>query len=123
MRRLFGFIVASLMVMSLTPGIRAEDAQAPADVKVQTQPNKGRRVCQKNYEAYDLGELYVKGEKLPTSQEVTQTSVVTQEEIEVAHSQNVAEALSHVPGITSPRSLRTSPPSPCRGSTRRKPWS
>ena len=96
MRRFLGFILASLMVVSLTPGVRAQDAQAPAGPQVQAQSG----LEQKNYEAYDLGELYVKGEKLPTAQEVTQTSVVTQEDIEAAHSQNVADALSHVPGIT-----------------------
>ena len=96
MRRFLGFILASLMVVSLTPGVRAQDAQAPAGPQVQAQSG----LEQKNYEAYDLGEIYVKGEKLSTAQEVTQTSVVTQEDIEAAHSQNVADALSHVPGIT-----------------------
>ena len=56
-----------------------------------------------------MGELYVKGEKLPTSQEVTQTTVVTQEEIEATHSQNVADALSHVPGITVSMGVKNQP--------------
>jgi outer membrane cobalamin receptor len=95
MKRLLGFIPALLIVASLTPGVRAEEAATPADAGIQAPSG-----LKKNYEAYDLGELYVKGEKLPTSQEVTQMSVVTQEEIEATHSQNVADALSHVPGIT-----------------------
>ncbi|MGD0659564.1 MAG: TonB-dependent receptor [Syntrophorhabdales bacterium] len=100
MRLYLGIIVASLMIVSLTPCVRAEDAQAPAGAQVQAQSQQGPSGLPKNYEAYDLGEIYVKGEKLPTAQEVTQTSVVTQEDIEATHSQNVADALSHVPGIT-----------------------
>jgi outer membrane cobalamin receptor len=88
------------MVVSLTPGVRAEDAQAPAGAQVQAQSQQSPSGLPKNYEAYDLGELYVRGERLPTSQQVTDMSQVTQEEIEVTHSQNVADALSHVPGIT-----------------------
>ena len=96
MVRFFCIIAALLIIVSLTPAVRAQEV--PADVGVKAQ--EGPSGLPKNYEAYDLGELYVKGETLPTSQEVTQVSVVTQGEIEATHSQNVADALSHVPGIT-----------------------
>jgi outer membrane receptor protein involved in Fe transport len=109
MKRLLGFISALLIVASLTPGARAEDVQPPADVGTQAQSQQGPSGLKKNYEAYDLGELYVKGEKLPTSQQVTQVTEFTQEEIQATHSQNVAEALSHVPGITVFTGMKNSP--------------
>jgi outer membrane receptor protein involved in Fe transport len=84
------------MVVALTPAVRAQEV--PANVGLEAQ--QGPSGLPKNYEAYDLGELYVKGEKLPTSEQVTEETVITEEEIEATHSQNVADALSHVPGIT-----------------------
>lgn len=53
----------------------------------------------KSYESFSLGELYVTGEKLPASVEVTQSVEITAEQIEATHSQTVAEALSYVPGV------------------------
>jgi outer membrane cobalamin receptor len=103
MKRLLGVIAASLILVSLTPCARAQET--PADTAAKTGPAG----LKQNYETYDLGELYVKGEKLHTAQEVTQTSVVTQEEIEATHSQNVAQALSHVPGITIMNSYKNQP--------------
>ncbi len=103
MKRLLGVIAALLILVSLTPRARAQENTADAATKA------GSTGLKQNYETYDLGELYVKGEKLPTAQEVTQTSVVTQEEIEATHSQNVAEALSHVPGITIMNSYKNQP--------------
>ena len=109
MKRFLGFIAALLFVISVTPGVRAEDAQPPAGAGTQTQSQQGPSGPAKNYQAYDLGELYVKGEKPPTSQEVTQVTEFTQEEIVATHSQNVAEALSHVPGITVTTGAKNSP--------------
>jgi outer membrane receptor protein involved in Fe transport len=100
MKRWLGFIAALLIVALSTLGVRAEDAQPSAGAGTQTQSQQGLSGLPKNYQAYDLGELYVKGEKLPTSEQVTQETVITQEEIEATHSQNVADALGHVPGIT-----------------------
>ncbi len=96
MKRLLCVIAALMFIATFTPVIRAQEAPANAGIEAQ----KGPSTLPKNYDAYDLGELYVKGEKLPTSQAVTQMSTVTQDQIEVYHSRNVAEALSHVPGIT-----------------------
>ncbi len=107
MKRLFGIILALLIVVSLCPAVRAQVAQGPAGVGTEAQP--GASGLQKNYEAFDLGELYVKGEKLPTSEQVTEETIITQEEIEATHSQNVAEALSHVPGITVTTGAKNSP--------------
>jgi len=109
MKRFLGFIAALLFVISVTPGVRAEDAQPPAGAGTQTQSQQGPSGPAKNYQAYDLGELYVKGEKPPTSQEVTQVTEFIQEEIVATHSQNVAEALSHVPGITVTTGAKNSP--------------
>ena len=53
----------------------------------------------KDYQTFTLGEIYVAGEKLPVSKEVTQTTEITAEEIEATNSKTVAEALSYVQGI------------------------
>ena len=59
MKRLLGVIAALLILVSLTPCARAQEATADAAAKA------GLTGLKQNYETYDLGELYVKGEKLP----------------------------------------------------------
>jgi iron complex outermembrane recepter protein len=51
------------------------------------------------YEVFNLGEIYVTAEKLPTSREITVTTEITAEEIKATNSRTVAEALSFVPGV------------------------
>ncbi len=105
MKRVLGAVAALLIMVSLNPRAQAQEVRADATMKAET----GSIGLKKNYESYDLGELYVKGERLPTSQEVTQMSVVTQEQIEATHSQNVAQALSHVPGIVITTGFKNQP--------------
>ncbi len=110
MKRNLVAIVALLSCFSLAAIAGAQDnndIKAPADVGIKAEP--GPTGLPKNYEAYDLGELYVKGDKLPTSEQVTEETVITQEEIEATHSQNAAEALSHVPGITVTTGMKNNP--------------
>ena len=52
-----------------------------------------------DFEAFDLGEIYVTAEKYPASREVTVTTEITAEDIKTTNSKTVAEALSYVPGI------------------------
>ena len=54
---------------------------------------------QKNYEVFDLGEIFVTSEKPPAVQEMVITNEVTAEDIKATNSRTVAEALSYVPGI------------------------
>jgi outer membrane receptor protein involved in Fe transport len=54
---------------------------------------------QKDYQVYDLGDIFVTSEKPPAVQETIILNRVTAEEIEATNSRTVAEALSHVPGI------------------------
>jgi iron complex outermembrane receptor protein len=51
------------------------------------------------YEAFDLGEIYVTAEKLPAVRDVTVTTEITAEEIKATNSRTVAEALTYVPGV------------------------
>ncbi|RQW89785.1 MAG: TonB-dependent receptor [Geobacter sp.] len=51
------------------------------------------------FESYSLGEVYIKGEKPPVTQEASVTNVITAEDIKATSSRTVAEALSHTPGI------------------------
>ena len=53
----------------------------------------------KDYDVFTLGEIYVTGEKLPASKEVTQTTEIRAEEIEASNSKTVSEALTFVDGI------------------------
>jgi iron complex outermembrane recepter protein len=54
---------------------------------------------QKDYEVFDLGEIFVTAEKPPAVQDVAVTTEVTQEEIQATNSHTVAEALRYVPGV------------------------
>jgi len=53
----------------------------------------------RGFEAYSLGEIYVKGEKTPVTQQTSVTNVITAEDIKATSSRTVAEALSYTPGI------------------------
>jgi iron complex outermembrane receptor protein len=54
---------------------------------------------QKDYEVFDLGEIFVTAEKQPAVLDVAVTTEVTQEEIKATNSHTVAEALRYVPGV------------------------
>jgi iron complex outermembrane receptor protein len=58
-------------------------------------PSKGK----KDYQEFNLGEVYVTSGKPPTVQEMAITNEVTAEEIQATNSHTVAEALTYVPGI------------------------
>lgn len=51
------------------------------------------------FESYDLGEVYVKGEKPPITKETTVTNVITAEDIKKTGSKTVAEALNYATGV------------------------
>ena len=54
---------------------------------------------QKDYQVFDLGEIFVTSEKPPAVQEMVIINEVTAEEIKATNSRTVAEALAYVPGI------------------------
>ena len=53
----------------------------------------------KDYQVFDLGEIFVTSEKPPAVQEMVITNEVTVEDIKATNSRTVAEALAFVPGI------------------------
>lgn len=53
----------------------------------------------KDYQVFDLGEVFVTSEKPPAVQEMAITTTITEEEIKATNSLTVAEALMYVPGI------------------------
>jgi iron complex outermembrane recepter protein len=93
MRNVLGCFLGVLLIASLTATGQAETTKAPADQKATASTDK------KEYEAFDLGELYVKGETIQGVQQMTQVSEFTAEQIEKTNSKTVAEALSYVPGV------------------------
>jgi|LQYC01.1.fsa_nt_gi Outer membrane cobalamin receptor protein len=52
-----------------------------------------------DFTAYDLGEIVVSGEKPAAVTEMSVTNEITAEQIKATHSQNVAQALAHAPGV------------------------
>ncbi|MFA4916402.1 MAG: TonB-dependent receptor [Syntrophales bacterium] len=54
---------------------------------------------QKDFQVFNLGEIFVTSEKLPVVQDVAITNEVTAEDIKATNSHTVAEALAYVPGI------------------------
>lgn len=51
------------------------------------------------YESYSLGEVYITGDKEPTTKQASITNVITAEDIKATNSRTVAEALTYVPGM------------------------
>ncbi len=51
------------------------------------------------YESYSLGEVYITGEKTPTTKQASITNEITAEDIKATNSRTVAEALAYVPGM------------------------
>jgi iron complex outermembrane recepter protein len=85
-------LVTILVGFLAAPG-EAQTVKAPAGQTVAVPAEK------KDYEAFDLGELYVRGERLATVQDVTDVVQISQEEIRATNAKTVAEALQYVPGI------------------------
>jgi iron complex outermembrane recepter protein len=98
-RRMLAVPLFLLLMVLLAFHVRAEQDTAQGLEPVQAKMQKEEHVQKKDYEAYTLGELYVKGDRLPAAQEVTQSSEITAEQIEATNSTTVAEALAFVPGI------------------------
>lgn len=92
-RGVFNVCLALLVTISFAALGLAQTAKAPTDQKAPATAEK------KDYEAFDLGELYVKGEKDQGVQAMTEVSEVTAEQIEATNSKTVAEALQYVPGV------------------------
>jgi iron complex outermembrane receptor protein len=53
----------------------------------------------KDYQVFDLGEIYVTSDKPPAVRDMAITNEVTEEDIKATNSHTVAEALTYVPGI------------------------
>jgi len=77
-----------LLGMILTVNISTSAAEGTVKLK-----------SSEEYEAFELGEVYVTAEKMPASREVTVTTEITAEDIKTTNSHTIAEALSYVPGI------------------------
>ena len=54
---------------------------------------------QKDYQVFDLGEIFVFSQKPPAVQEMSITNVLTPEDFKATNSTTVADALTYVPGI------------------------
>jgi iron complex outermembrane receptor protein len=59
----------------------------------------GKSESKKDYQVFDLGEIFVTSEKPPAVQDVVITNEVSAEDIKATNSHTVAEALAYVPGI------------------------
>jgi outer membrane receptor protein involved in Fe transport len=70
---------------------------------------------QKQYEVFDLGEIFVTAEKPPAVLDVAVTTEVTQEEIKATNSHTVAEALRYVPGVVVSTGRKNEPNVQIRG--------
>jgi outer membrane receptor protein involved in Fe transport len=70
---------------------------------------------QKQYEVFDLGEIFVTAEKPPAVLDVAVTTEVTQEEIKATNSHTVAEALRYVPGVVVSTGRKNEPNVQVRG--------
>jgi outer membrane cobalamin receptor len=55
--------------------------------------------AKKDYEVFDLGEVFVTSDKPPAVREMAIKNEITEEQIKATNSHTVAEALAHVPGI------------------------
>lgn len=92
-RIILSIFLGLLFIISFVASGQAQTTKAPADQKTAASTEK------KDYEAFDLGELYIKGERLATVQDVTDVVQVTQEDIKATNAKTVAEVLQNVPGI------------------------
>jgi outer membrane receptor protein involved in Fe transport len=100
------FLILMLFASGMSNSF-AEEAKQPAQGTAQQAGTA--KAPQKDYQPFSLGELYVTGEKLPVAQEVTQTTEITAEDITATNSKTVAEALSHVQGISVTAGRKDSP--------------
>lgn len=107
MKQILMLLLALLLFAPDMPSAFAEEAKEP--VKTAAEQGSPAKTPQKDYQPFSLGELYVTGERLPMAQEVTQTTEITAEDIAATNSKTVAEALSHVPGITVTTGRKNSP--------------
>lgn len=87
------FFLALTLTASFASTGEAQTPKASAGQEAATATDK------KDYEAFDLGELYVKGEKLATAQDVTDVVQITQEEIRATNAKTAAEALQYATGV------------------------
>lgn len=85
--------LVTILVALLAAAGQAQTVKVPAGQTVVAPAEK------KDYEAFDLGELYVRGDRIPAVQGMTEVSEFTAEQIEATNSKTVAEALRYVPGV------------------------
>ena len=79
--------------------VRATLAACMAVVMFTSAAKAADNEAKEGFEAYSLGDVYVKGEKPAIDQQISITNVVTAEEMKATNSRTVAQALAHVPGI------------------------
>jgi iron complex outermembrane recepter protein len=81
----------------------------PAETQTNGTPDLARSAEKQDYQAFDLGELYVKGDKIPGVYSITEVTETTPEQFETTHSQTVAEALTYIPGLLVTSGFRNEP--------------
>ncbi len=106
-RIMLTLFLSLLFFASVISSAFAEEPKAPG--QTEAQKDAPAKAPQKDYQPFDLGELYVTGDKLPVAQQVTQTYEITAEDITATNSKTIAEALSHAPGITATTGRKNSP--------------
>lgn len=107
MERHIRTILVILLMLALTvfdlESAGAQTSGAPAG------PNPAHSSEKQDYQAFDLGELYVKGDKVPEVYKMTEVTEITPEQFEITHSQTVAEALTYIPGVLVTTGFRNEP--------------
>jgi iron complex outermembrane recepter protein len=74
----------------------------------------------KSFEAYSLGDVYVKGEKTSLTEETSVTNIIIADDIKATSSHTIAEALANVPGIRVSTSSKNIPSVSMRGLDQKK---
>jgi iron complex outermembrane receptor protein len=64
---------------------------------------------EEGFEAYSLGDVYVKEGKVPLTEQTSITNVITAEDIKATSSRTVAEALGFAPGVRVSTSVKNQP--------------
>jgi iron complex outermembrane receptor protein len=95
------FFLTFLVLCAFVGSAFSEEASGPKNME--------------EYQAFDLGEIYVTAEKLPANKEVTVTTEITQEEMKTTNSRTVADALKYVPGVSVSTGRKNQPDVRIRG--------
>ncbi|HMK77793.1 MAG TPA: hypothetical protein VK568_16660, partial [Thermodesulfobacteriota bacterium] len=101
-RRFYLIVVCLIVFISFGKAWAEEVTQSEEATKTEA-ATKSEAVVksegQKDYQVFDLGEVFVTSEKPPAVQEMVITNELTPEDFKATNSTTVAEALAYVPGI------------------------